>query len=146
MRKFMPVLTVPCLLAGLLGAFSPFAPMAFAADFPALPDGGSLIGDAGIDATGTIVVDLAVRGRGKWQAVLRCEGTNGTVQATRYLFCNNPSCAALSGVHQLLNQDITYDILVPSGYRYLSVAQDDGGFPTCKLQYAFPMTVKEAIQ
>ncbi len=136
MRKFMPLLTVPCLLVAALGFLSPIAPVAFAADFPALPDGGSFVGDAGA------VTDLRIRGPGQWQMAIRCEGTNGTTQVTRYVMCDNATCPVTSA-NQVLTQDITYDILVPAGFSYLGLAQDDAGFPTCKIQYVRPRTLPE---
>ncbi len=102
-----------------------------AADFPALPDGGSRIGDGG-------VIDLSIRGRSGWQAAITCEGA----QRTRYVFCETSTCAA-STSHQLIIYDKTMDVGVPAGHRYLAVAQEDSGFPTCTIMYVQPRTLPE---
>lgn len=113
--------------------FAVFAVLLAGADFPALPDGGSIV--TSTDGGGWVTVDT-----GKiadWTMVIRCEGE----QSTRYNLCTTSNCTAT--VHnQLLDFDTTERIPVRQGhrdkYRFLALATDDAGVPFCKVQVATP--------
>lgn len=117
-----------------------------AADYPALPDGGSLItpslsitvlADGGLQDAGYpafVTVDTAHVA--DWVATMRCDSAHGSPRSY-YRFSADGGTAR--AVDQLLDLDRTFDIPVQQTagvkVRWLSFLGEDGGAPWCNLQH-----------
>lgn len=114
-----------------------------AADYPALPDGGSLVtpsltinvlADGGLQDAGYpafVTVDTAHLT--DWVATMRCDSAHGPRAYYRF----SADAGTARTVDQLLDLDRTFDIPVTqtSGVkvRWLSFLGEDGGAPWCNL-------------
>lgn len=127
------------------------------ADFPGLPDGGSLVqpslvvttlSDGGLSDGGmpsVITVDTARTD--EWVATLRCTTNTalcwGGFPSPRVFYRFSASDAGVARtVDQILEVDRTFDIPVPlvrgAPLRYLSFLGEDGGAPCCNVQRQDP--------
>ena len=107
------------------------------ADFPALPDAGSLVTSAGGapgDGGGPwITVDTAQVN--DWLMTIRCRSE---LTSPRVYYRLSSDAGTATAANQLLDLDKTFDLPVTQGntdkYRYLSLLGEDGGPPACNVQ------------
>lgn len=131
MRKLLPfglALVVPLLLMG--------------ADYPALPDGGSLVTSTGAtppaDGGGPwVTVDTGHTA--DWVMTIRC---SSRLNSPRVFYRLSADGGTARIDDQLLDVDRTFDLPVsqPRSYpqRFLSLLGEDGGPPSCSLQQQTP--------
>lgn len=125
LAAFLLVVTIGAATGAALSSCS----KAWAADFPALGDGGSIVtpADAGFYHCATSA-NARYRKNG-WNAVVRCSPFG-----VYYVACETASCVPT--VHnQYLTENVTYDIGMPGGLDTLCIKTFDGGVPSCTLNY-----------
>ncbi len=137
MAKLFAVLLISMFALGLQGCAS-----AHAADFPALPDGGSLVTSAGGTLPGDgggpwITIDT---GQTKdWLMSIRCRSGAGS---PRVYYRLSTDAGTARTADQVVDVDRTFDIPVPQGntdkYRFLSLLGEDGGPPACTIHTQTP--------
>lgn len=108
--------------------------LASAVDFPALPDGGSLIKTT--DGGPLITVDTGHVT--DWVPAIRCSTLEGS-SGVHYRFSSDGGSATQA--NQVIEVNRTMDIPVAQGnvakLRYLSLLSEDGGIPACRLQQPY---------